>query len=386
MSEINKDEMTALNTPTAIGDGQSSQKCTANSIADWDAEINSSEKSFEELQREMLLMMDKSYLKTVSMNELYETTYESKPPLIDGLLNAGTYLFVGAPKLGKSFLMAQLAYHISTGKPLWNYPVRKGTVLYLALEDDYKRLQERLYRMVGADGTDNLFFSVSAGQLGSGLDEQLSRFMREHPDTKLIIIDTLQKVREVGGDNYSYANDYQIIARLKSFADSYGICLLLVHHTRKQTADDKFDMISGTNGLLGAADGAFLLSKEKRTSNTAVLDVSGRDQQDMRLHLIRNESTLAWELERTETKLWKAPPEPLLEEVAERINIDCLVWVGSPTELVDFLGVDMKANALSLRLNVNARRLLDEYGISYESKRSHDGRKVRLTFVKRDDA
>ena len=207
MSEANKNEMTALNTPTAIGDGQSSQKCTANSITDWDENFNSSEKSFEELQKEMLLMMDKSYLKTVSMNELYETTYDSKPPLVEGLLYAGTYLFVGAPKIGKSFLMAQLAYHISTGTPMWGYPTRKGTVLYLALEDDYKRLQERLYRMVGDDGTDDLLFSVSAGQLGNGLDEQLNRFVSEHSDTKLIIIDTLQKVREVGGDNYSYAND-----------------------------------------------------------------------------------------------------------------------------------------------------------------------------------
>ncbi len=67
----------------------------------------------------------------------------------------------------------------------------------------------------------------------------------------LSLIDTLQKVREVGGDNYSYANDYQIMARLKSFADAHGLCILLVHHTRKQTADDKFDMISGTSGLLG---------------------------------------------------------------------------------------------------------------------------------------
>ena len=365
---------------------RSSQKCTANSITDWDENFNSSEKSFEELQKEMLLMMDKSYLKTVSMNELYETTYDSKPPLVEGLLYAGTYLFVGAPKIGKSFLMAQLAYHISTGTPMWGYPTRKGTVLYLALEDDYKRLQERLYRMVGDDGTDDLLFSVSAGQLGNGLDEQLNRFVSEHSDTKLIIIDTLQKVREVGGDNYSYANDYQIIARLKSFADRYGICLLLVHHTRKQNADDKFDMISGTNGLLGAADGAFMFTKEKRTSNTAILDVSGRDQQDMRLHLERNEKTLAWEFDRAEIELWKAPPEPLLDEVAKKITAENSLWVGSPTDLVIFLGVDVKANALSLRLNVNARRLLDEYGISYESKRSHDGRKVRLTFVKRDDA
>ena len=67
----------------------------------------------------------------------------------------------------------------------------------------------------------------------------------------------------MGGDNYSYANDYEIITRLKKFADSYGICLMLVHHTRKQNSDDKFYMISGTNGLLGAADGGFILRKEK---------------------------------------------------------------------------------------------------------------------------
>ncbi len=390
MNETDKTKMTAPNVSTAIDTGQSSQKCTEHSITDWNENFNSFDENYEdlqrEMQREMILSMDKSHLPTVSMQELYETTYDSKPPLIDGLLYAGTYLFVGSSKLGKSFFMAQLAYHISTGKPLWNYTTRKGTVLYLALEDDYRRLQERLYRMVGTEATDNLFFSVSAGQLGNGLDEQLNRFVSEHPDTKLIIIDTLQKVREVGGDNYSYANDYQIITRLKSFADSKGICLLLVHHTRKQTADDKFDMISGTNGLLGAADGAFMLTKEKRTSNMATLEVSGRDQQDQRLHLIKNEKTLAWELSEKETELWKAPPEPLLEEVAERINTDNPCWMGSPTELVVFLGVDMKANALSLRLNVNARRLLDEYGIHYESKRSHDGRKVRLTFVKRDDA
>ena len=130
--------------------------------------------------------MDKSYLKTVSMNELYETTYESKQPLIDGLLYAGTYLFVGASKLGKSFFMAQLAYHISTGTPRWDYTTRKGTVLYLALEDNYGRLQNRLHRMVGTEATDNLFFSVSAGQLGNGLDEQLNRFVSGHPDKMCI--------------------------------------------------------------------------------------------------------------------------------------------------------------------------------------------------------
>ena len=71
-------------------------------------------------------------LNTISMDELYDTVYNSKPPIIEGLLYSGTYLFVGAPKLGKSFLMAQFAYHVSTGTDLWNYPVHKGTVLYYA--------------------------------------------------------------------------------------------------------------------------------------------------------------------------------------------------------------------------------------------------------------
>lgn len=318
-------------------------------------------------------------LETISMTELYDTVYPIKPPLIEGLLYTGTYLFVGAPKLGKSFLMAQLAYHISTGIPLWNYTVRKGTVLYLALEDDYRRLQERLYRMFGTNSTDNLFFAVSADSLGNGLDAQLQRFIQERADTNLIIIDTLQKVREVGGDNYSYANDYEIITRLKQFADRYGICILLVHHTRKQTADDKFDMISGTTGLLGAADGAFLLQKEKRTSNAATLEVSGRDQQDQKLYLKRNTETLLWELERTETELWKELPDPLLEKIAYLFSSGSNEWAGTPTELCSILQLDIQPNALTRKLNINAGRLLNEYKIFYKNSRSRNERKVKLS-------
>ena len=250
----------------------------------------------EDILRELQRTSDPAYLHTVSMNELYQNVYQSRPPIIDGLLYPGTYLFAGAPKVGKSFLMAQLAYHVSMGLPLWGYPVHKGTVLYLALEDDHRRLQGRLYRMFGMDGTNDLLFAIYAKQLGVGLEEQLKKFVREHPDTKLIIIDTLQKVRETGGEKFSYANDYEIVGRLKRFADNQKICLLLVHHTRKQQADDKFDMISGTNGLLGAADGAFMLQKEKRTDNTAILEVSGRDQQDQRLYLTRVMDRLIWQL------------------------------------------------------------------------------------------
>ena len=370
----NRKEMTVPNVFVGADTEQPVSKFTDNSISDYDENI----KSFEEIQRELQRSLNPTYLKTVSMNELFNTQYQSKRPLIDGLLYPGTYIIAGAPKLGKSFLMVQIAYHISAGKPLWGFPARKSTVLYLALEDDYRRLQERLYRMFGTDSTENLFFSVSAGQLGKGLDEQLARFVVEHPDTKLIIIDTLQKVREVGGDNYSYANDYQIMARLKSFADAHGICLLLVHHTRKQTADDRFDMISGTSGLLGAADGGFLLYKEKRTSNAATLEVSGRDQQDQKLYLLRNTETLLWDLQRAETELWKEPPEPLLDEIAKLVMKDLSFWEGSATELVSLLTVEIPINSISKKLNVLSGRLYAEHGIYFKNDRRHDGRMIIL--------
>ena len=215
-------------------------------------------------------------LYTVSMTELYDTVYPPRTPVVDGFLYGGTYLFVGAPKVGKSFFMGQLAYHVAMGIPLWDYPVRKGTVLYLALEDDYARLQRRLSGMFGVECADNLYFATQAKTLNEGLDRQLEEFLKAHTDARLIIIDTLQKVREVGGDRYSYSSDYEIVTKLKSFSDKYGICLLVVHHTRKLESEDSFDMISGTNGLLGAADGAFIMHKKKRTDNEAVMDIVGR--------------------------------------------------------------------------------------------------------------
>ena len=143
------------------------------------------------------------------------------------------------------------------------------------------------------------------------------QFVTNHKDARLIIIDTLQKVREVGGDKFSYASDYEIVTKLKAFSDHYGICFLVVHHTRKMESSDSFDMISGTNGLLGAADGAFVMQKEKRTDNKAVLEVAGRDQQDQKLWLNFNRERCVWELTKTETELWKEPEDPLLEKVKE---------------------------------------------------------------------
>ena len=324
-------------------------------------------------------------LQTISMTELYDTLYPPRSPVVDGFLYGGTYLFVGAPKVGKSFFMGQLAYHVAMGIPLWDYPVRKGTVLYLALEDDYARLQRRLSQMFGIESADNLYFATQAKTLKEGLDGELEEFVKQHTDARLIIIDTLQKVREVGGETFSYSNDYEIVTKLKAFSDKYGICLLVVHHTRKMESGDSFDMISGTNGLLGAADGAFIMQKKKRTDNTAVLDIVGRDQPDQELTIEFDRERCIWKFKKAETELWKQPPNPLLEAINEFLAEGRPEWEGTATELLKQLpDMQLSANVLSRKLNVVNSQLLNDYGIFYDNKRGHE-RRIILKRLERNE-
>ena len=326
-------------------------------------------------------MNDPHYLHTVSMTELYQTAYKSRPPVIDGLLYSGAYILAGAPKIGKSFLVAQLAYHVSTGQRLWGYEVHQGTVLYLALEDDFQRIQSRMFMMYGVADTASLHFATAANKIGNGLDEQLENFIKEHPDTKLVIIDTMQKIREAGGEAYSYARDYEIIGKLKRFADRHSICIVTVHHTRKQPAGDSFETISGTTGLLGCADGALLMQKKKRTALEATVDAVGRDQQDQILYLKKDADTQIWSLERTENEPYQEPPDPVLDTVSQLVSSESREWTGSPTELAETVNTGMAANALTKYLNVKSGRLLDEYHVKYENRAKHSGRQVKLTYM-----
>ena len=372
MNEIK--EMTAPDTSVGADEGQPLNQAES-SIADGEDDY----KEFLRKMRETERLLDPSYLHTFSMNDLYDQTFTGRPPLIDGLLPTGTYFVAGAPKVGKSFFVAQVAYHVSTGTPLWEHPVRQGGVLYLALEDDKQRLQERMSRMFGVEGTDDLSFAIYSSQVGAGLETQLDNYLREHPGTRLVFIDTLQKVRAASGEAYSYAKDYEVIGMLKRFADSRQICLLLVHHTRKQPAEDSFETISGTTGLLGCADGAFILKKAKRTDLTAVLEIVSRDQPDQKLYRTRDESTLTWQLDHAETQPWIAPPDPLLKKVAALVTEDKPAWTGSATELLALLGEDMKPNILTRRLNVKNGELKSEYGIALTVSHNRNGSCISLS-------
>lgn len=127
-------------------------------------------------------------------------------------------------------------------------------------------------------------------------------------------------------------------------------------------------------------DGAFIMQKKRRTDNTALLDIVGRDQPDQELTLEFDRERCVWEFQGAETELWKLPPDPLLEAVAKVLTPGQPEWSGTPTELLERLsGVGIQANILTRKLNVSVDRLYNDYGIRYESRRTHEGRVVKLT-------
>ena len=318
----------------------------------------------------------------MTMPELMETRFRVRPAVIDGLLPVGTYLLAGAPKIGKSFLVLQMAYQVSMGTPFLGFSSRQGTVLYLALEDTCERLQKRLAQMTEQD-SEHLILSVFSETLDEGLTERLSDFWSEHTDTVLIIIDTLQRVRSRTPDGGSYAADYDTLARLKEFSDTFGVTVLVVHHTRKEGAEDVFNMISGTNGLMGAADGALLLHKDKRTASDAVLEVVGRDQPQLRLHLRFAAAHLRWELLEAETERYREPPCPLLEVLSQLVNKENPSWNGTATELAQCLSKmdssqSFTPNWIVRTLNAQQDTLLRKYDIHYVAYRTKEGKSLSL--------
>lgn len=188
------------------------------------------------------------------------------------------------------------------GKPFLGRPTHKCDCLYLALEDSENRLQDRIRKVLEGPflekivAPDNFFYSLQASDLSNGLIDQLEQFIENRPDARLIVIDTLQKVRgALGGREGAYSQDYREVGALKAFADKHGLCVLLVHHLRKMADDsDPFNRISGTNGILGAADTAITLTRAKRTDDETKLSITGRDVDSDEIVLSFNKNSFRW--------------------------------------------------------------------------------------------
>ena len=298
--------------------------------------------------------------------------------VVDTLLSQGLHILAGSPKVGKSWLALWLAVMVAKGEAVWGMGVKQGTTLYLCLEDSTLRIQNRLFE-IAEDAPANVHFTTNSDTLGKGLEEQLCAFLSEHPDTVLVIIDTLQMIRGAGYDN-TYANDYRDLSALKRIADTYGIAILLVHHLRKMNDDDPMNMISGTTGLSGATDSNFVLRKSKRRENTATLYCTGRDIPYRELALEFDGEDHVWKLLSDDCEQTEQPSERILFLLSELLRQQPEISAPAKVllEKIDPAGAEgLTPNSFShrIRKSVDALR---RNGITVSFRKSNGDRLICL--------
>lgn len=207
------------------------------------------------------------------------------PPLrwiVESYIAEGLTVLAGKPKVGKSWLALDIAIGVALGGvALGARECAKGAVLFAALEDTPRRLQDRLKKVFGrSDGQAwpaNLTF-WTYGQMerleAGGLD-QVRAWIAENPSARLVIIDTLAKVRSgPQGKEGAYEADYREVGSLKALADETGVSIIIITHTRKMEAEDPYDTVSGTLGITAAADTTLILSRD---AHGVILRAQGRD-------------------------------------------------------------------------------------------------------------
>lgn len=318
-----------------------------------------------------------------SFRKIQTDQYELPRFIVSQMLPTGVHLFAGSPKIGKSWLALWLCDKVAKGEKVWEFDTQQCTVLYIALEDTKSTLHFRI-EDITEKASDCAYAITSCSSLSDGLLDEIDGFVAIHPDTGLVVIDTLQLVRDQN-DKHSYASDYVELHKFVAYAQKKDIAILLVHHLRKMPDSDPINMVSGSTGLLGAVDSILVLEKETRTENKARLYITGRRVRDQVLRLEFEENTNVWRfveyITHTQSQLDK-----LIKGIQHILQTEKR-FKGTPTELVERIGLfdadfDIPANAMSRLLNENSISLRKSYGIYYNRERSAAQRVIVLSQLK----
>lgn len=320
-------------------------------------------------------------LQTITASSLMNTAY---PPLsftIEKLLPQGIFILAGSGKIGKSWLSLDMCVAVAQGGKLWDFNATQGDVLYLALEDTHPRLKERLER-IGEDNiqSDKLHLAISSLGITDGLIEQVKAFISANPSTKLIVLDTLERVRNGEQDKSMYSCDYRDINKLREILEGNNVTLLLVHHTRKMYDPDPLNTLSGSTGLVGAVDGVWVLEKEKRTGGKGKLTIANRDTEGYCFNVDFDKENCRWNFLGAEEEMQDNEDDLFCDLIAEVITS---TFHGTATELVEGMkkldeNFAISSRGIAKKLSNLQGLLREKYGIKYLWERGHKGRMITL--------
>ena len=229
-------------------------------------------------------MTERKKINFISSVEIMNTPMKKQRFIVEGIIYPGIHILSGDPKIGKSWMVLDMCLAVAKGEDFLGRKTERGQVVYMALEDTFVSLQSRMYELTD-EPSENLTFTLLANSIDSGLEEDLRDCKKMFPDLKMVVIDTLQKIRN--NIDTKYGADYHELSVLKNIADSLGIAIVLVHYNRKAHDSNPNNLISGTNGIAGCADGLLVFT---RNGENAKLHISGRDAPSLELNLKREKS------------------------------------------------------------------------------------------------
>jgi hypothetical protein len=232
----------------------------------------------------------------ITASELKTKAFSPVRYVVPGYIPEGVTIFAGKPKVGKSWLLYDVCLAAAADRfVLGTVKPSQGDVLYLALEDSQRRLKRRLEKLwPSGDWPSRLTLATEWKRADAGGLDDIAAWCDSVSDPVLIVVDTLEKFRPLAKTNAAaYSTDYLAIAGLHKFAHSRGIAIVVIHHVRKMEADDPFDMVSGTNGLTGAADTLLVL---KRHAGNVTLHARGRDIEEKETACQFDKRTCRWTL------------------------------------------------------------------------------------------
>ncbi len=247
--------------------------------------------------------MDKINLNIKGAKTIMETEYPKRNDIIENLIPSyGLVIFAGSPKVGKSWfvlhMLLSVCYDMSSF--IGHKVLAHGSALYLALEDSEARIKERITKL-GFTPTDNKLEIACKWRPNELGVSDLSTYLKSHPDTKIICIDTKGKFSE-GRDEESFQSDYTWMGKLKTLADNNRITIVLITHLRKKKADeDPYESVSGTTANTAVAD-TILMLKRARTQTKGVLSLTSRDIPEFEQIILFDTTSCEWKAPENENE------------------------------------------------------------------------------------
>jgi len=242
----------------------------------------------------------------VTAKDLQVMTFPPARHILPGYISEGATIVAGKPKIGKSWLTLDLCLAATADRfTLGTLKPAQGDVLYLALEDNNRRLKRRMARLwpnSEAEWPERLALVTDWKRADEGGLDDIEEWCRSVSDPVMVVIDTLEKFRPFqNGKSAAYSADYAAVAGLQGIASKHRVAIVINHHVRKMEADDPFDTVSGTLGLTGAADTIIVL---KRHAGAVTLHARGRDIEEMETALQFERATCRWTILGTAAEIY----------------------------------------------------------------------------------